>query len=144
MDLTRLDAVSLLTLCAWGEARGEAVEGQLAVMHCVNNRVQDPRKRFGETHGDVILKPYQFSCFNANDPNYPKILALAERLPTALAAHEQPVSQLWFLASGVLSEDLLDNTHGANHYFVAGIPVPKWAQGKEPVAKIGFHLFFKL
>ncbi len=68
VQLDRLTEPQLLARCIWGEARGEPIQGKLAVAHVVLNRVK-AQSYYGKTIRDVILKPWQFSCFNENDPN---------------------------------------------------------------------------
>lgn len=68
------DPVVLYAMCVWGEARGVAtLQGKIAQAFVVSNRVGCNGK-YGEGFAGVILKPYQFSCFNANDPNRAKLL----------------------------------------------------------------------
>ena len=142
-DLAHLPSVDLLALVAWGEARGEPVEGQLAVMNVVRNRVKRAGW-FGAGYGAVILKPFQFSCLNPEDPNLEKILLLADELKDALKDGDQPISQLWWLASGIVSDHLTDNVHGATHYFASSIPAPAWTKANTPVAVIGHQQFYRL
>ena len=61
----------LLALCIWREARGEGPVGKLAVGCVIRNRVA-AQTFFGHTLQSVILRPYQFSSFNENDPNADK------------------------------------------------------------------------
>jgi N-acetylmuramoyl-L-alanine amidase len=63
-----LDDAHLLGLCIYREARGEGFLGKRGVGCVVRNRVE-ARTYFGHDYASVILKPYQFSSFNANDPN---------------------------------------------------------------------------
>lgn len=65
---TDLDDAHLLALCIYREARGESFLGKRGVACVVRNRVA-ARSYFGADYARVILKPYQFSSFNANDPN---------------------------------------------------------------------------
>ena len=71
----------LLALCIFGEARGESAAAQRAVAQVVVNRAQFAHPVFGsrrdadfaENLRRVILKPKQFSCFLASDPNCAKL-----------------------------------------------------------------------
>lgn len=67
--------IDLLARTAWGEARGEGVSGMQAVINVVQNRVARGGW-WGATIEDVVLKPWQFSAWNANDPNRAKLLAV--------------------------------------------------------------------
>lgn len=130
--------VDTLARTIWGEARGEPVRGMEAVAAVVVNRVAVARSRGGHWWGgDVIAvcrKPYQFSCWNANDPNRPRLLAVTPDDPifrTCLRIARRAVA-------GVLD----DPTGGATHYHAVGIS-PRWAAGHVPCAEIGRHLFYK-
>ena len=116
----------------WGEARGENKDGQIAVGHVIKNR-SDKKTWYGKTIMDVCLKKWQFSCWNENDPNRKKILALS------LDDLEEQID----VASGVISGHYVDPTHGSTHYYAKSMPKPpKWAVGKEPALVLGNHYFF--
>ncbi len=66
--LEQIYEVFLLALVIWREARGETLAAKLAVAWVVRNRVQRPGW-WGKDWGSVVLKPFQFSSFNHNDPN---------------------------------------------------------------------------
>lgn len=95
----------LIVACLWAEARGEGYIGMLAVLYVLANRV----KRRGSSFPKEILKPWQFSSFNDNDPNRDKMLD---------AWKEDPAG--WTLACEVLSDyqagHTQDPTAGADHY----------------------------
>lgn len=141
--LAPLPDVSILGLTLYGEARGEPIEGIVAVAHVVNNRRMDSKNRWPKTFQDVCLQKKQFSCWNPNDPNLPKLVALAEKLKA-----KQPTPELdecaW-VALGIDAHALRDNTKGSNHYHaVSLIPRPSWAQSHIPSAQVRHHLFYKL
>jgi hypothetical protein len=62
----------ILARTIFGEARGEGVAGQIAVAWTIRNRVNDGKDKswWGEGYAGVCQKPYQFSCWNKNDPNF--------------------------------------------------------------------------
>jgi len=131
-------AVDTLARTLWGEARGEPVRGIEAVAAVVVNRVAVAARHSGFWWGDSIIavcrKPYQFSCWNADDPNYPKLLAVKPGEPvfdTCLRIARRAVSGL-----------LPDPTGGATHYHARSVH-PSWALGHVPCAEIGTHLFYK-
>lgn len=137
--LSDLPAECVLALCIWGEARGEPIEGQIAVGCVVRNRAE----RSGHDWWAVCLAPKQFSCFNETDPNYPKIQRaadlLVEHTPTPILAQA-----LW-IATGVIHHDVMDNTHGAQNYLTTGLlqseRAPSWAVNRPILATIGAHSF---
>ncbi len=136
------DRIILATLI-WGEARGEPVEGQIAVACVVRNRLRmhalpTPRWR------DLCLAPAQFSCFNADDPNYPKVQKAAAMLMTASPTAD--LQQALWIADGVMSGQAQDNTHGATHYVTLALyrtGAPTWAQGRPIRATIGSQVFLE-
>ena len=106
--------VCAIALC--GEARGEQDRGgrleslAMAGVLCVaRNRSVDPFKRWPRTLRQVLVQPWQFSCFNPNDANRAKLLTLWQ---------DDPVS--WERADTVCdlfeSGCLLDVTYGSTHY----------------------------
>lgn len=135
VQLDRLTEPQLLARCIWGEARGEPIQGKLAVAHVVLNRVK-AQSHFGKTIRDVILKPWQFSCFNQNDPNLAKILGLNANNPDL--AYCQAVADIALLA------DNPDSTGGATHYHSTQAE-PSWASSKQMIflCRIGNHLFYR-
>lgn len=128
-----MNPVDTLARTIWGEARGEGRQGMEAVAAVVLNRVAKPCW-WGRTIETVCTKPWQFSCWNANDPNLAKLLSVTERDPQFKAALE--------IATLAEAGELPDPTNGATHYHTKAI-LPKWAEGKQPCAVIGNHLFYK-
>ncbi len=131
------DDITLLTMCIWGEARGEALPAQLAVGFTVRNRVRNPRW-WGRSWREVILKPYQFSAFNQRDPNREKM-----KDPLAEGRDGRVWRQCLWVAWGVYYHLMEDTTGGATHYVRKGLK-PRWAQGEKPCAVIGNHEFYRL
>lgn len=73
VPLAAQDSCVLLAMCIFGEARGDIAEAKVGVGCVVRNRV-GLQGRYGHGFPGVILKPYQFSSFNDNDPNHSKLL----------------------------------------------------------------------
>lgn len=65
-----------LAKVAWGEARGESITQQAAVMWTVLNRVDDPR--FPDTVYAVASQPSQFTAYSRSNPVDDDILKLAD------------------------------------------------------------------
>jgi spore germination cell wall hydrolase CwlJ-like protein len=131
-------AIDTLARTLWGEARGEPVRGIEAVAAVVINRVRIASRRGGHWWGNsvtaVCRKPYQFSCWNKDDPNYPKLMAVQPGAPvfdTCLRVARRAVAGL-----------LPDPTGGASHYHSREVH-PAWARGRVPCAEIGSHLFYQ-
>jgi hypothetical protein len=124
----------ILARTLWGEARGEGIRGMQAVAAVVLNRAAR-QKYWGKTIAEVCRKPYQFSCWNVNDPNLPRLLKVGTEDSLFRAAIE--------VAKQAVAGTLVDETGGATHYYASWLtPIPKWAAGKIPSARIGNHIFF--
>ena len=141
--LIDLPADKLLALMAYGEARGEPVEGQLAVMWAAMNRA-----RIGGWYGKgiageggVVLKPFQFSCFNENDPNLPTLVSV-------IAAPDGVFWQLFGIARVALAGLTIDPTMNSTNYHTIAAPAgqswpPLWASRMEKTVTINSHVFYK-
>ncbi len=128
----RGSAADILARTLWGEARGEPVRGIEAVAAVVMNRV----KRggwWGDTVETVCRKPWQFSCWNAADPNRAKL----ERVDEG----DRMFRICLRIARRAIAGSVEDRTGGATHYHVRGL-MPAWARGRDPSAEIGNHLFY--
>ena len=115
------------------EARGDGKGGMYAGAACIKVRAQKRKLSFKQ----VCLQPKQFSCWNVGDPNRKKMDFLLT-LPQAEYA--------LYLARNMhkVDTDLIGN---ADHYLTVRLwktGKVKWARGKNPVALIGSHAFFKL
>ena len=133
----------ILALLIWGEARGEDVQGQIAVGNVVRNRLK--RNVHPPAWKDICLAPFQFSCFNATDPNAGPIARAAVTLMTS--ALTPGLAQAQWIADGVMSGACLDNVHGATHYLTTALlqsHPPVWAVNQPTVATIGAHTFLKV
>lgn len=141
---------AVLRMLLFGEARGEQDAGgtleamsMLAIAWVVMNRArrkkQDPKA--------VILAPWQFSCFNANDPNRAKLLDAEKRDPISW---ERADSVADLFESGLTT----DPTHGATHYVTSNLwdrpdsTVPQWYEQSviasgitKKTVVIGHHTF---
>lgn len=126
--------IDTLARTVWGEARGETLEGMKAVTSVVVNRAQHgPEMRFGEGIAGVCHQPRQFSCWNEDDPNRAKLLAVT--------AADDRFAQCLRIAELAVNGNLPDTTRGSLHYHTATVH-PVWSVGHTPVATIGSHLFF--
>lgn len=141
----RFTKLGLATLAAtiYGEARGESFDGQVAVAHVILNRLKRP-KRFADTLEKVCRQKFQFSCWNAGDPNSVACKAIVDRGDSEILFwHEDPVFRKCVIAAySAVNGTAPDKTGGATHYFVTKSKKPKWVEGKEPSAVIGAHSFY--
>ena len=132
---SELSALDLMKLCVWREARGEGILGKRGVAHVIQNRADDP-SWWGHDVRSVILKPWQFSSFNAADPN-------SNKWP----AHGDPsfrdCENVCEAVAGGSDEDI---TSGATSYYDISIPRPRWASDGTNVLtlSVGRLRFYKL
>ena len=130
--------IDTLARTIWGEARGESVRGREAVAACIMNRVAKAEARGGHWWGSTVVEvcraPWQFSCWNENDPNREKLLAVDRRDRTFQICQR--------IARRAVRGTLVDPTDGATHYHHEDI-MPWWAKGRSPTRKIGRHLFYR-
>lgn len=134
-----LSDAQLLALCLYGEARGESAEGKIAVGSVILERARRGGW-YGRTIRDVILKPYQFSCFLKTDPNYPKLVRIAQQWDDRMAANAA-LRDCFRIAQGLLNGDIDRSPEGATHYHTKGVD-PAWDDRMRFVAAIGNHDFF--
>ena len=135
-----LTKYQLLATGMLGEARGEPVEGRIAVGCTVRNRVKLNRKHYGGSSWfDVMLKREQFDCFKPGNPNHAVCVALASEI------HSKPsplLQESIWLAFGIVVDRILDNTAGATHYHAAW-DKPYWIKSMTFTRRIGNHLFYR-
>ncbi|NSW85227.1 MAG: cell wall hydrolase [Syntrophobacteraceae bacterium] len=137
--LRGLEDSELLARCIYGEARGEGIEGMIAVGHVILNRCD--AGGYGEGLKGVILRRRQFSCFNSGDPNFIK-LTQPELHDDAISVCRDVARRLLEMSQEERKAD--DPTHGATHYHAASIR-PYWTKSLRMVfcRRIGGHLFWK-
>ena len=137
--------IDTLARTIWAEARGEGRAGMVAVAHVILNRLNRPgwwsRDQNDGIPDDTIqavcCDPWQFSCWNQDDPNRAKLLAVGPENKTFATAADVAVA---VITPG--HPDAVDPTGGATHYHTTAIG-PPWASGHEPCARIGRHVFYR-
>jgi len=138
MTVTEKDR-DVLARTLWGESRGEGLAGMVAVAWTIRNRVDDGKDKswWGEGYAGVCQKPYQFSCWNRNDPNY-QFLSGARQIPF------RELAQCRIAADQVIDGKVADPTGGATHYYATTMPkAPDWAAKAKRTLKLGNHVFFR-
>lgn len=132
------EAIDTLARTAWGEARGQGMDGLAAVCNVVGNRVRKGGW-WGNTYISVCKKPWQFSCWNEGDPNRAKVMRVQ---PGNIDFDDALV-----LARAQVEGRLHDRTMGATHYYAKFLDnndaAPTWAFGKQPITVIGDHKFYR-
>lgn len=129
---TDLDDAHILALVIWRESRGESFIGKRGVGCVVRNRIA-AHTYFGHDYHNVILRPYQFSSFNVDDPNSTK--------------WPQDGEESWVESIAEANEVLSgcdDVTNGALFYYSPPLTAPPHAWGPViPTASIGHLSFWK-
>jgi N-acetylmuramoyl-L-alanine amidase len=147
MDITKLSNIEIIGLTIIGEARGEPIEGQVAVGSVIRNRYLSNAKKY-KHYTDVCLEPMQFSCWNKNDQNRPCLEELANKIFLNLDHRFDPyLQQCMYVAQGIQEMVLLDNTQGCRFYMEKKLfndKRPSWATNAKNVKIINNHVFFKL
>ena len=131
--------IDILARTLWGEARGESQAGMEACAWTIRNRVFDGKAKswWGEGYAGVCQKPWQFSCWNSNDPNSPYLRGAK---PIPAGEYKKALA----VATAVVSGSVPDPTNGATHYYATTMPKPPaWAAKAKQTLKLGHHVFFK-
>ena len=132
MNLTDKD-LEIFAKTIWGESRGEVLEAKRAVACVILNRFNSGKWFGGDSISAVCLMPYQFSCWNKNDPNRIKL--------DAVTFKDSSYRDCLAVAAGALTGLFKDASQYGTHYHVRGI-LPDWAKEKTPCAVAGRHLFY--
>jgi spore germination cell wall hydrolase CwlJ-like protein len=128
--------IKTYALTLYGEARGETalvgIMGLQAVGLVILNRYH--KGGFGTTLEDVCLKPYQFSCWNKDDPNYPL-------LQTFETLQSNTFETCTRIAQDLLRWKIPDFTRGATHYHAKNVQ-PAWTKSMTMTLLLGNHHFY--
>lgn len=137
--------LTVMALTVWAEARGEPEVGQRAVAWVIRNRFENPgwwsEIAGGRDHtlAAVCFCPWQFSCWNKNDPNRWRL----EDPKTQLREDYVAIRKL--CQSVLVEAPIHDPTAGADHYCTKSVVAKtRWARRRTPVATIGHHQFFRI
>lgn len=131
----RDEARMVLARTLYGEARGEGRTGMVAVANVIMNRTV-LGGWFGSGVIGVAKKPWQFSAWNANDPNRSVIENLKPNQGNAV------FDMAYEIANSAIAGNLLDVTDGATHYH-ADYVSPDWAESLTFTGQLGRHLFYR-
>ena len=129
-----------MAVAIYFEARGEPLEGQIAVGQVIMNRVEDPRYP-----DDVCSVVYEADHYSLN-PRIP----IRNRCQFSFycdGKSDNPAQQIKFeecvlVAKAVLYGNLKDVTYGATHYHSTKVQ-PNWAEEDKQVRRIAKHIFYK-
>jgi len=128
--------LNILARTLWAEARGEGQPGIEAVASVIMNRVA-VKSWWGTGIVGVCTAPFQFYCWNGNDPNRVKLLQVD--------MHDDHFFMCLIVARQAIAGELPDNTNGATSYKVSTLDWPKdWGAEVQPTIVIGHHSFYRL
>lgn len=118
----------LLSATIYGEARGESFQGKVAVGFVMDTRQKD------NLHWNDILSPWQFSCWNKDDPNLPILL---DKLSVYDPAYQDCIS----VANQIIGRTAVNPVPKADHYCNVSV-FPSWSKDMQDLGIIGRHKFF--
>lgn len=129
------DPVDTMARTLYGEARGCGASGMRHVASVISNRANHP-SWWGISIVTVCRQPWQFSCWNKNDPNLPKLLAVTESDPDFRLALG--------IANVAVARQLPDLTYGADSYYALAMRTPPyWAAKAVRTMVDGWHAFYR-
>ncbi len=140
------NAVEILGLTIFGEARNESMDGRAAVAHTANNRSLTR----GHSVDERCLQKSQYSCWFpfGGAVNHERLMALAYKVVNrqSLGSDAALFNECKWIAAGVIGGQLIDRTKGSTHYLTSALyyshTAPAWTVGHTPVICIGAHSFF--
>jgi spore germination cell wall hydrolase CwlJ-like protein len=128
--------LSAMARTIYGEARGDLYEyGVASLMAVADVILNRRRKKFADSIDKVCRMPYQFSCWNEDDPNYKLIMDVTDSCAIFRKCLE--------VAQNTLAEKWPDLTDGCDHYHARSIK-PHWALHRAPKRIFGSHYFYVL
>lgn len=116
-----------LAQAVYFEARGEPLDGQLAVAEVVINRTQS--RLYPSDYCSVVTQPAQFSFVRRGTIPQPNRSSLAWKRAKAVAQ--------------IAHRELWDSQAKGALYFHASSVRPKWSRGKTALARIDTHVFYR-
>lgn len=140
------DDIDIMARTIYGESRGEGDKGMKAVANVIMRRAylageymeahHKPHPLFGDGSPRSACKmPWQFSCWNAKDPNCSLI--------SGLSATDPSLHDALGIADNAFEGLLSDYTNEATHYVNLAISKPDWIKKATMTAIIGHHTFYK-
>jgi hypothetical protein len=121
------EQMTCLATAVYFEARGESLEGQLAVAHVVMNRAASGR--YPADWCSVVKQPWQFSFVRHGQ--FPRVDTDSEAWRKAHAIAELAAANI----VPSVSKDVL--------WYHADYVAPSWGQRLNVVEKIGAHIFYR-
>ena len=118
-----------LAVAVYHEARGETLEGQLAVANVIINRTNSPK--YPDSWCEVMKQPWQFSFVNPRTGRYPAVKASSQAWANAQAIARIAASN----TAAEVDPDVL--------WYHADYVAPSWGKRLQLAEKIGTHIFYR-
>jgi hypothetical protein len=118
-----------IAVAVYHEARGESLEGQLAVARVIMNRAASGK--YPSTWCGTVKQPWQFSFVNPRTGHYPAVAEGSAAWRKALGVTRLAIND----AVPILSTDVL--------WYHADYVAPSWGRRLSVVQKIGTHIFYR-
>lgn len=118
-----------IAVAVYHEARGESLEGQLAVARVIMNRASSGK--YPTSWCGTVKQPWQFSFVNPRTGIYPSIDEASASWKKALGVTRLAVAN----AVQTLPQDVL--------WYHADYVAPGWGKRLTKVEKIGTHIFYR-
>ena len=131
--------IEIMAKTIYGEARGEYFKknGGLNALAAVGHVIMNRSIENGQDIEAICKKPWQFSCWNKNDPN--------RKIIENISMENHLYRICYIIAKRIICNELEDITNGANHYYSKTMKIPPyWVKDKTPTIEIGSHVFFKI
>ncbi|MEO6361023.1 MAG: cell wall hydrolase, partial [Sphingomicrobium sp.] len=123
------EQANCMAVAVYHEARGETVEGQLAVARVIMNRAASGK--YPASWCGTVKQPWQFSFVNPRTGEYPAVNQASAAWAKAQAITRLAVSN----AVPSLESDVL--------WYHATYVAPGWGRRLNRVEKIGTHIFYR-
>jgi len=123
------EQANCIAVAVYHEARGESLEGQLAVARVIMNRAASGK--YPSTWCGTVKQPWQFSFVNPRTGHMPGVDEASASWRKALGITRLAVAN----AVPTLSSDVL--------WYHADYVAPSWGRRLSMVQKIGTHIFYR-
>ncbi len=147
-DFSHLSPAQLMAITLWAEARGEPRDGKISVASVILERVNH-RGWDGKSIHEVCLWPRQFSCFNPDDIQRPKLVKFAKDIDFSIS-NDKILKECYDISNGILTGNIqrdfdIMRTHCCQYLnaVTAAKTRAKWiAAGIKSLKIVGRHEFF--
>ena len=123
------EQANCIAVAVYHEARGESVEGQMAVAKVIMNRAASGK--YPQSWCGTVKQPWQFSFVNPRSGQYPAVDQASASWRKALGVTRLATAN----AVPVLSNDVL--------WYHADYVAPSWGRRLTRASKIGTHIFYR-